>query len=253
MELDPDTIGLTELIKLQNLLTEVAKRRFERQVALVFSDILGATAYFARFGDQAGRALLQQHIEVITEQLEAHQGRIVDTAGDGAFVVFPTVTQAARAMVGAQEKISEVNSQRPRDHQLEVRQGIHWGPALTDGVLVTGDSVNLCARINSTGKTTEIRLSRSAFLELEKDLRLRCEGLPPAKLKGIAEPVEEVLRVHPRGVKRDGGEHEEDESFHAGMASSFCSAGFSPGAARGSLMMNSIPRPGKLFGVIVPP
>ena len=29
-----------------------------------------------------------------------------------------------------------------REHQLIVRVGLHWGPALTDGASVTGDSVN---------------------------------------------------------------------------------------------------------------
>ena len=34
-----------------------------------------------------------------------------------------------------------------RDHQLQVRIGVHWGPVLTDGQIVSGDSVNLCARV----------------------------------------------------------------------------------------------------------
>jgi class 3 adenylate cyclase len=192
MELDPETLGLVDIINLQNTLHEVAKRRFERDLALGFSEVVGAAAYFARFGDQAGRALLQQHLDLLDEALKPNQGRVVDTAGDGAFIVFPGPTQAARACAALQARTSEVNQQRQREHQLVVRQGVHWGPVLTDGSLVSGDSVNLCARINSTSQAGEIRLSRAAFQQLDKSLKIKCHGLPKLTLKGIPEPVEVV-------------------------------------------------------------
>ena len=58
---DLDSLTLTEIIRLQNQLSAALTRRFERPYALVFSDIVGSTAYFARYGDEAGGRLQQQH------------------------------------------------------------------------------------------------------------------------------------------------------------------------------------------------
>jgi class 3 adenylate cyclase len=60
-----------------------------------------------------------------------------------------------------------------------VRVGLHWGPALTDGAAVTGDAVNLAARVANSGGPGEIRVSKAAYRELSSQKRLRCKGLPP--------------------------------------------------------------------------
>lgn len=188
--MDFEQLTLTEIVQLQTQLSEIVKRRFERNQALGFSDVVNSTPYFATFGDEAGRRLQQLHIDLINQVLPKYRGRIVDTAGDGAFTAFPSADEACGAFTELQELISKTNRLRAREHQLEVRVGIHWGPVLTDGTVVTGDSVNLCSRITGTAKGSEIRLSKSAFSELSKDKRLRCIGLAPVMLKGVLRPVE---------------------------------------------------------------
>jgi class 3 adenylate cyclase len=188
--MDPETLSLTEIIKLQTQLSEVLRRRFERNVALAFSDIVGSTKYFATYGDEAGRRMQQLHFDMIGRIVPRHEGRVIDTAGDGAFLVFPTPTDAALALMTLQQEIARQNATQPREHQLEVRLGIHWGPVLTDGTVVSGDSVNLCSRVTTSASGGEIRISKATFSELSKELRLRCVGLPPATLKGVARPVE---------------------------------------------------------------
>ena len=190
MAVDLENLTLTELIQLQNSIGEMLKRRFEKVLCLCFSDVVGSTPYFARFGDAAGRGLQQRHFDVLGQALEPHGGRVVDTAGDGAFTVFSTAEQAAEAFIAMENLISAQNAGYAREHQLIVRVGMHWGPALTDGRSVTGDSVNFASRIASSGGPGEIRLSKAAFRELSTDKRLRCKGLMPVPLKGIAEPQE---------------------------------------------------------------
>jgi class 3 adenylate cyclase len=192
--MDPETLSLTEIIKLQTQLSEVLKRRFERNLALGFSDLVNGAAYFANYGDEAGRRLQQLHLDLIQQVLSKHEGRLVDTAGGGAFTAFPTAQHAAAAFLELQQEVSKQNRQRSREHQLQVRVGIHHGPVLTDGTVVTGDSVNLCARITGSGAAGEIRLTQVTFSELSKEQRLRCRALPPVTLKGIARPVE-VLKL----------------------------------------------------------
>ena len=190
MDPDYERLSLTEVIQLQNRLSEMVKRRFERMMALAFTDVVGSTQYFARFGDEAGRRLQQRHLDVLRACLEKTGGRIVDTAGDGAFSCYPTAEAAANTLLDLEQRILVANVREPSEHQLSVRAGVHWGVVLSDAAVVTGDAVNLCARVANTAEGREIRLTRAAFLELPNTLRARCRFVRRTELKGIGAPVE---------------------------------------------------------------
>jgi class 3 adenylate cyclase len=184
-------LSMTEIVRLQDRLSQDLKRRFERRIALGFSDIVGSTPYFARFGDEAGRKLQQRHYDFVHAAAAATDGRVVDTAGDGVFLVFPDVDAAASAFVDLHARISDDNVTRARDQQLQVRIGFHYGPVLTDGQQVTGDSVNLASRVAGTADPGEIRLTREAFRELSNAAyRISCRSLGATSVKGIAHPID---------------------------------------------------------------
>jgi class 3 adenylate cyclase len=187
----PETLTMTEIIRLQDALSKALVRRFEKRLALVFSDVVGSTPYFARFGDEAGRKLQQRHLDLVQRSIARHKGRVVDTAGDGAFLCFPAVDGAISAMVELHQQIAVDNDSRSNDERLSVRVGCHFGPVLTDGVAVSGDSVNFCARVASSSSPGEIRLTREAFGALtDVRLRIKCRRLKPTTLKGIDRPIE---------------------------------------------------------------
>ena len=191
---DLSQLSMTEIIRYQGLLQQELTRRFERQLVLVFSDIVGSTPYFARFGDAAGRQLQQLHCDLLLQGIAPHGGRVVDTAGDGAFIVFDDATAAVQGVVAVQRAVSQANLGRSRPHQLQLRMGLHWGPVLTDGTAVSGDSVNLCARIASSSEIGEIRLTRELFHELGSAARVLCQPVGGVELKGVTRAVE-VLRL----------------------------------------------------------
>jgi class 3 adenylate cyclase len=190
MPSDFDHLSLNEIIRLQNQLSSILSRRFERVLALVFSDIVSSTAYFNRFGDEAGRRLQQQHLDLLDPVLQRSHGRLVDTAGDGAFICFDLAEEAVTALARFQCLLLEHNARVNKEHPLTTRTGIHWGPVLTDGTIVTGDAVNLCARLAATAQPAEIRLTHAAFLELPNHERSRCHPLGAVTLTGIAYPVD---------------------------------------------------------------
>jgi class 3 adenylate cyclase len=186
--LDParlSLLSLAEIVRLQSLLQQELTRRFERQMLLVFSDIVGSTPYFARFGDAAGRQLQQLHFDLLEQGARGYGGRIVDTAGDGAFLVFADAASALRGAVAVQKRMSEANLSRAHAHQLQVRMGLHWGSVLTDGSVVSGDAVNLCARVAASAAAGEIRLTREVFQELGSTERVQCRAVGAVALKGV--------------------------------------------------------------------
>jgi class 3 adenylate cyclase len=177
--MDFETLALAELIRLQGQLSEVLTRRFERPLAVAFSDVVGSSAYTARHGDEAGRVLQQRHLDLVGRALGA--GRIVDTAGDGAFLAFPDVASGIAALSRLHQSINEQAT--ADEHRLAIRTGLHFGKALTDGTVVSGDAVNFCARVTSSALPGEIRLTRAAFHELGSTERARCRALPLVTLK----------------------------------------------------------------------
>ena len=214
---DASGLTMTEIIRLQTVLSKELARRFERLAALAFTDIVGSSDYFAQFGDEAGRRLQQVHFDLLEQSLttgtEQNLGRIVDTAGDGAFACFSSADAAVQAMVALQSRITHENANQPRASQLSVRVGLHWGHVLTDGVQVTGDAVNLCARLVATARASEVRLSRDLFQQLSPDLRQLCRPLGQVNLKGIARSVDllallwrDPLRFPTQVVIRESGQ-----------------------------------------------
>lgn len=187
----PETLSLTEMIRLQDAMSKALIRRFERKLALAFSDIVGSTPYFARFGDEAGRKLQQRHADLVRAAIAERGGRIVDMAGDGAFLCFPAASAALQAAIALQESIALDNDSRASDERWGVRIGIHFGPVLTDGTAVSGDAVNYCSRVAGSAERTEIRLTREAFGALtDVQQRLKCRRLGAVSLKGLERPAE---------------------------------------------------------------
>lgn len=188
--IDLGTLGMTEIIRLQNQLQQELTRRFERPLLMAFSDIVGSTPYFARFGDAVGRQLHQLHVDLIAQAASGTGGRIVDAVGDGVFWVCPDAEAGMRGIVAFQQAMARANVARARDHQLGVRIGVHWGPVLTDGVAVAGDAVHVAARVARAADPGAILLTRQAFLEFGPGLRLQCHPRGARELKGLAQPVE---------------------------------------------------------------
>ena len=180
---------MTELVRLQDVLSKTIVRRFEKRLALAFSDVVGSTPYFARFGDQEGRKLQQRHYDLVAAAIAPEGGRVVDTAGDGVFFCFGNVTAAARAVVSLARAIAQDNDRSAADHRLQVRIGVHAGPVLTDGALVSGDAVNFASRVAGSAAANEVRLSASAHAELtDVDLRIRSRRHSAVVLKGVEKP-----------------------------------------------------------------
>ena len=90
--------------EIEHLLTgSRAKPESDRVLATVlFTDIVESTRRAADFGDAAWRRLLDQHDELVREQVPKSGGRVVKSLGDGILAVFPGPARAidcAQALV----------------------------------------------------------------------------------------------------------------------------------------------------------
>ena len=149
----------------------------ERVLAtILFTDIVGSTELAARLGDSAWRELLGRHHAIVRRELARHNGRELDTAGDGFFAAFDGPARAVLAAASLREPLAAIG--------LEVRVGLHTGECeVSDGKIV-GIAVSIGARISSLAGPGEVLVS-STVKDLTAGSGLVFEDAGEHELKGV--------------------------------------------------------------------
>ena len=131
--------------------------RVRKTVTIVFCDLVGSTALGERTDPEVLRELMGRYHAELRAILERHGGTVEKFVGDAAMAVFglPQVHEddALRA-IGAAVEMREAVARLG----LEVRIGMNTGEVVADAgeTLVTGDAVNVAARLEQAAGTGEI-------------------------------------------------------------------------------------------------
>ncbi|QSQ23373.1 cyclase [Pyxidicoccus parkwayensis] len=183
-------------------------------VALVFTDVQGSTRLWERCNAGMGAAL-KVHDEVLRSLLARGNGYEVKTQGDSFMVAFPTVLEALRWCLDAQEALlrapwpAEVLAQPeaaeehgPRgllNRGLRVRMGVHVGEPecrvdeQTGRTDYLGRMVNVAARVTSAGHGGQVLVSGGAWAQVAPAVeslgRPAVRPLGAFRLKGIDDAV----------------------------------------------------------------
>ena len=165
-------------------------RRHKSTLTVLFTDIVGSTHYFERFGDTAGLAMLHRHTEQATAVIQQHQGNVIKTIGDSVMAEFPEPAQAVRAAVDIQRQQWKQNEQLPDQEQTHLRIGVHAGLGFRYGGDVYGDVVNVAARVTKRTGPAQILISGAVRETLSGDAQLRCHSLGKITIEGRAEKEE---------------------------------------------------------------
>ena len=120
-------------------------------LTLLFTDIVGSTELVQRLGDEAWRALLARHHEIVRAQVRRFNGCEIDHAGDGFFITFDRPGQAVACAQAAREGLHAIG--------IAMRAGIHAGECERAGGQVVGVAVHVAARIATTAQPGEILVS----------------------------------------------------------------------------------------------
>jgi class 3 adenylate cyclase len=123
-------------------------------VTMFFSDIEGSTEINERLGDHAWLKALSGHDRVVRRRVDANDGHIIKSQGDGFMIAFAEPVRAVRAAVAIQRDLA--GDRKLRAVPIRVRIGIHAGVAVhRDGDLF-GRNVALTARVASAADGGEI-------------------------------------------------------------------------------------------------
>ncbi len=159
-----------------------------RTVTVVFCDLAGSTAFGESVDPERLRVVLARYFERMQSIVESHGGTVEKFIGDAVMAVFgvPVVHEddalrAVRAAHEMREALPELG--------LEGRIGVMTGEVVTGTSerLVTGDAVNVAARLEHAAQPGEVLIGQPT-LALARDA-VEVVPIEPLVLKGKAEPV----------------------------------------------------------------
>ena len=137
-------VSLSVLQVWQALTEAVSRKPANPEVTLVFTDLVGFSAWSLQAGDDATLTLLRQVSRAVETPLLDAGGHIVKRLGDGIMAVFRNPLVAVQAVFVADEamKSVEVNGYTPT-----MRVGIHTGRPQRLASDWLGIDVNIAARV----------------------------------------------------------------------------------------------------------
>jgi class 3 adenylate cyclase len=120
-------------------MSESAGTRKRFLTTVLMTDIVGSTEHAAELGDSGWRELVQLHHAVVRAALRRHEGREIDTAGDGFFAVFDAPAAAVDCALEVAQEVGKLG--------IEIRAGVHVGEVEQIAGKVGGITVVIASRI----------------------------------------------------------------------------------------------------------
>lgn len=155
---------------------------FERRlVAVVFTDMAGYTALM-QTDERRAVEKRDRYVDALERQHESAGGTIVQRLGDGSLSMFPGALAAVRAAVAMQRELASAD--------VPVRIGIHVGEVLVEPERLTGDAVNIAARVESFAVPGSVFLSDAAYEQIKNQSDLDVSPLGSFRLKSVGRPLD---------------------------------------------------------------
>jgi class 3 adenylate cyclase len=180
------------------------------RIAILFSDLRGSTALYARKGDPVAFGLVREHYALIAAQVRAARGAVVKMVGDGMMASFADPAAGLRAGLAIQQDLARFNQARGLrgNDALQLKLGLHAGACLSvnlNGRMdYFGTAVNIAARVEGLAAgddvvtTAAVLAEASARQVLEEARRNGAQVSEFAtSLRGLEEAVQ-VVRITPR-------------------------------------------------------
>ncbi len=141
-----------------------------KTVSVFFCDVTGSTDMGERLDPESQRRVMTRYFETVSEALQRHGGSVEKFIGDAVMAVFgipqlheDDALRAVRAAAEARDEIAKLNEELERDRgvRIQVRMGVNTGEVVagdstTSQNLVTGDAVNVAARLEQAAAPGEI-------------------------------------------------------------------------------------------------
>jgi class 3 adenylate cyclase/tetratricopeptide (TPR) repeat protein len=177
-------------------------REARKLVTVLFTDVAGSTNLAERLDPESVRRVMGRLFDELSAVIEHHGGTVEKFIGDAIMAVFgiPAVHEddalrAVRAALEMRRTLEALNDELEREWGVRVAvcTGINTGEVVAGDasagqLLVTGDPVNVAARLQQAADAGEVLIGRDTYLLLRD--AVKGEPIEPLRVKGKEEPIE---------------------------------------------------------------
>jgi class 3 adenylate cyclase/tetratricopeptide (TPR) repeat protein len=176
------------------------KEEERKLVTVLFADLTGSTALGEQLDPEKLRALLGDYFKAMASVIESWGGTVEKFIGDAVMSVFgiPAMHEddperALHAALDMQARLAEMNPDLAERHgvRLAMRIGVHTGDVIAgtggDQFMVTGDVVNVAARLQQSAEPGEVVAGERTYLGTRRMFVF--EPLEEKELRGKSRPV----------------------------------------------------------------
>jgi len=153
-----------------------------KTVTIVFSDVTGSTSLGERLDSESLRKVMSRYFEEMSRVLERHGATVEKFIGDAVMAVFgiPRVHEddalrAVRAAAEFSEILPSLNDTFRRDFDIAIQTqtGVNTGEVIAGDAsagqaFVTGDTVNVAARLEQAAGPGEILIGEATYRLVQK-------------------------------------------------------------------------------------
>ena len=174
------------------------------QMAILFSDIRGFTAFSEKIDPMRLEVMIDEHLDAMLRVILRHEGTVDKLLGDGIMALFNTPERQPDFMRRAVETALEMQAAHHQVMQSWIKQGLEplpIGIGMAAGEAISGNfgstdhaeftaigtCVNLAARLCSVAEGGEILVNETLLHALGDELIAL--PTPPFILKGFSQPV----------------------------------------------------------------
>jgi adenylate cyclase len=149
----------------------------EKLAAILIADVADYERLIAHDRRSAEAALQLQHHEVIDAAIAIYGGRIFELEPDQTLAEFTSPLAAVSCAVEMQQRLARRAAEVPPDKRIRLRIGLHYGEALVDRGVLTGQALTIAKRVQALTEPGEICVSRAVMEAVKKRVEHGFEDL----------------------------------------------------------------------------
>ena len=171
--------------------------------AILYADVADYSRLTGEDEDATHRRL-SEYLDLASNSIGHHQGKVVHYAGDAVLADFSTVTNALECATSIQNDLSNRNQDLPDERKIQFRIGINLGEVIVDREDIYGNDVNVAARLESLADAGGICISEAVRTAIGNKLPIAYEFMGEQSVKNIKDPIRAYqVRLHPQEQLRE--------------------------------------------------
>ena len=156
--------------------------------AILYADVADYSRLTGEDEDATHRRL-SEYLDLVSNSIGHHQGKVVHYAGDAVLADFSTVTNALECASSIQGDLYSRNLEFPDKRKVQFRIGINLGEVIVDRDDIYGNGVNVAARLESLADAGGVCISDAVRTAIGNKLPLEYEFMGEQAVKNIKEPI----------------------------------------------------------------